>query len=75
VACDDKELLAKEGVLGEELLPGACQVREEPAERAGGCAAGGRESSLDEPPTDAANEAEEVTHILAERRRHGSSKP
>ncbi len=71
VPCGDEELLTQEGVLGEELRPGASEVSKESAAWAGGSPAGGRESSLDETPTDAAGAGEKVTPMLAERREHG----
>jgi hypothetical protein len=54
MSCGDEELLTKEGILGEELLLGAREIRDEPTARASGSAGFGRESSLNKPPTDTA---------------------
>ena len=67
----DEELLAKEGVLGEELHLGPREICEQTTTRAAGLARCRSERRPDRPPRDTANAAEELTHMLTERQDHG----
>jgi len=67
----DEELLAKEGILGDELHLGARQIRDETTAWASGSAGLRCERSLNKPPTGTASAAEDFWHVLPERREHG----
>ncbi len=71
VSRGDEELLAKEGVLGEELHRGTREICEKTTTRAGGLARCGCERRPDRPPTGTAKAAQELTHVLTERQEHG----
>jgi hypothetical protein len=68
------ELLAKEGVLGEELRLGPHEICEETTTRAAGLARCRCERRPDTPPTGTAKAAEELTHVRTERQEHGPDK-
>ena len=67
----DQELLAKEGILGEELHLGARKIREETTTHATGLTRCGCERRLDQLPTRTADPTEDFTHVPPERRQHG----
>ena len=71
----DEELLAKEGVLGEELHLGPREIREQTPTRAAALARCRCERRPDGQPRDTAKVAEELTHMLTDRQEHGPLKP
>jgi len=73
VSCGDEELLAKEGVLREELHLGTREIREEATTRAAGLAQRGCESRLDKPASRTANATEDFTPVPQEHQEHGPS--